>query len=155
MKPTVSTWSTAALITLSLLLGGCASGLGGADYKRGETRRVQEVRMGVIEDVRTVRIEGTSSGVGAAAGTVVGGVAGSGIGGGRGRVVGAVLGAVAGGVAGSAIEESSTRKPGLELTIRLETGRVIAIVQEDDGTDFRRGDRVRVIGSGGQARVSR
>jgi outer membrane lipoprotein SlyB len=111
--------------------------------------------MGVIEDVRTVRIEGTSSGVGAAAGTVVGGVAGSGIGGGRGRVVGAVLGAVAGGVAGSAIEESSTRKPGLELTIRLETGRVIAIVQEDDGTDFRRGDRVRVIGSGGQARVSR
>ncbi len=142
------------LLPLAALSAGCASGLGSGDYERREARRVYEVQMGVVEKVRSVRIEGTASGVGAAAGAAVGGIAGSSVGGGKGQAVGAVVGAVAGGVAGAAAEEVLTRKPGLEITVRLDSGRTIAVVQEDTGERFAVGDRVRILQSGGQARVT-
>lgn len=142
------------LLPLAILSAGCASGLGSGDYERHETRRVYEVRMGVVENVRSVRIEGTASGIGAASGAAVGGIAGSSVGGGKGQAIGAVVGAVAGGVAGAAAEEAITRKPGLEITVRLDSGRIIAVVQEDTGERFAVGERVRVLESGGQARVT-
>jgi outer membrane lipoprotein SlyB len=147
-------FATSALLLTALLSAGCAGGLGSGDYERRDARRVYEVKMGTVEAVREVRLEGTKSGVGSASGAVIGGVAGSGVGGGKGQVVGAVLGAVLGGVAGSAVEESVTRKTGLEITVRLDAGRTIAIVQEDTGESFRVGDRVRLLESGGEARVS-
>ncbi|MGQ9686350.1 MAG: glycine zipper 2TM domain-containing protein [Thiobacillaceae bacterium] len=142
------------LLPLALVSAGCASGLGSGDYERREARRVYEVKMGVVENVRNVRIEGTQSGVGTVAGGAVGGIAGSSVGGGKGQAIGAVLGAVAGGVAGAAAEEALTRKPGLEITVRLDSGRTIAVVQEDTGERFAVGDRVRILESGGQARVT-
>lgn len=142
------------LLPLAIVSAGCASGLGSGDYKRREARRVYEVKMGVVENVRNVRLEGTESGVGAVAGGAVGGIAGSSVGGGKGQAIGAVLGAVAGGVAGAAAEEALTRKPGLEITVRLDSGRTIAVVQEDTGEHFAVGDRVRILESGGQARVT-
>ncbi len=143
-------WSLAIIATL---LAGCASSNSGGVYSREQTRQVQTVRMGIIESVRTVKIEGTRSQVGTAAGAVVGGVAGSTIGHGKGSVVGAVAGAVAGGLAGSAIEESVTRKDGLELTVKLDNGPMLAIVQEAD-EQFHPGDRIRVLEGGGVTRVS-
>jgi outer membrane lipoprotein SlyB len=136
------------------LMTGCASGLGSGDYERREARRVQEVRMGVVESIRAVKLEGTESGVGTVTGGVVGGIAGSNVGGGKGAAIGAVLGAVAGGVAGKAVEEAATRKPGIEIIVRLDSGRTIAVVQEDTGETFARGDRVRMLESGGQARIT-
>lgn len=143
------------LILAALLATGCASGLGGSDYERADARRVYDVKMATVEAIRSVKIEGTESGVGATAGTVVGGVAGSNVGQGKGAVVGSVLGAVVGGLAGAAVEESATRQNGLEITVTLDGGRTIAIIQADKGEDFRVGDRVRVLQSGGEARVSR
>lgn len=142
------------LLLIPMALVGCAGGKGSDDYERTETRRVYEVKMGVVEHVRAVKLEGTGSGVGTAAGAAVGGIAGSEAGGGKGSAVGAVLGAVVGGIAGAAAEEGITRKPGQEVTVRLDSGRTIAVVQEDTGEKFARGDRVRVLESGGQARVT-
>jgi outer membrane lipoprotein SlyB len=136
-----------------LLLAGCAGGLGSGDYERTQTRGVQEVQMGVVESVREVKIEGTKSGVGTAAGAVVGGVAGSTIGRGKGSVVGSVLGAVAGGVAGSAVEEGTTKQKGLEVTVKLDGGRIIAVTQAAD-EQFKVGDRVRILSGGGVTRVT-
>jgi outer membrane lipoprotein SlyB len=110
--------------------------------------------MGVVESVRQVQLEGTKTPVGTIAGAAVGGIAGSNIGGGKGRAVGAILGAVAGGVAGSAIEEGVTKKNGLEITVKLNGGRMIAVIQEAD-EDIRPGDRVRVLSGGGVTRVTR
>jgi outer membrane lipoprotein SlyB len=138
----------------SLLLGGCAAGLGSDDYARTEARQVMEVDMGRVESVRQVKIEGTKTPVGAGAGAIVGGVAGSGVGGGRGQIVGATLGAVLGGLGGAALEEGITRKPGLEITVSLDNGRTIAVTQEDTGEAFALGDRVRVLSGGGATRVS-
>jgi outer membrane lipoprotein SlyB len=100
-----------------------------------------------------VTIQGTRSGIGAAAGGIAGGVAGSGVGQGRGSAVASVLGAVAGGVVGQAAEEGATRKPGVEITVRLQSGELRAIVQEE--TDkFVPGQKVRLLTSGGVTRVS-
>jgi outer membrane lipoprotein SlyB len=144
-----------SLIALSTLgLAGCQSGLGGSDYSREQARSAQEVQMGVVQAVRQVNIEGSKTIVGPAAGAVVGGVAGSTIGAGKGSAVGAVVGAVIGGVAGAAAEEGLTRQKGLEITVKLDSGRTIAIVQGMD-EDFRVGDRVRVLSGGGTTRVTR
>lgn len=141
------------LIASSLALTGCAGSLSGSAYSRDQARGEMSVRLGVVESVRQVTIEGTKSPVGSLAGGVVGGVAGSNIGGGRGSTIGAVIGAVAGGVAGSAIEENVTRQAGLEITVRLENGQLIAITQAAD-EEFRPGERVRVLSGRGATRVS-
>jgi outer membrane lipoprotein SlyB len=143
-----------ALIVVALMTTGCASGLGSGDYERSDARRAYEVKMGTVVSVRNVQIGGSKSGVGTAAGAVVGGVAGSSMGEGKGSVVGAVLGAVVGGVAGSVVEKGVTKKPGLELTVRLDSGRTIAVVQEDTGESFQVGDQVRVLDSGGETRIT-
>lgn len=153
MQRTIRVYQLALITTGILLLGGCASGLGGKDYTRAQARTVHEVEMGRVESVREVRIEGTKTPIGAGAGAVVGGVAGSTMGGGRGSVVGATVGAVLGGLGGAAAEEGITRKRGLEITVKLDTGRTIAITQADDEA-FRVGDRVRVLTGGGVTRVS-
>ena len=143
---------TAMLMAASLaVLGGCASGVGGKDYGRDQTRAVQEVQMGVVESVREVNIEGTKTPIGA--GAVVGGVAGSTVGSGKGSVVGAALGAVLGGLGGAAVEEGTTRQKGVEITVRLDSGRMLAITQAADEV-FQVGDRVRVLSGGGATRVS-
>jgi outer membrane lipoprotein SlyB len=142
-----------AILVVVLALSGCAQSLSGGAYSREQAREAQEVSMGVVESVREVKIEGTKTPIGAAAGAVVGGVAGSNIGQGKGSTVGTVLGAVAGGLAGAAIEEGVTRKQGLEITVKLSSGRMIAVTQEAD-EQFRPGDRVRVITGGGVTRVS-
>ncbi|HNA31307.1 MAG TPA: hypothetical protein PK437_14755 [Thiobacillaceae bacterium] len=147
-------WMAVLPLLAPALLASCASGLGSSDYERSEARRVYEVKMGVVESVRAVKLEGTATGIGAASGGVIGGVAGSEVGGGKGRIVGGVLGAVVGGVAGAAAEEAVTRKTGQEITVRLDSGRIIAVVQEDTGEKFAPGERVRVLESGGQARVT-
>lgn len=142
-----------ALMACGLVLGGCADSLSSSGYSRAQARQEQTVRMGVVDSVRQVQIEGTKSPVGALTGAIVGGFAGSNIGQGHGSDVGTVLGAVAGGLAGSALEESATRKPGLEITVKLDNGQIIAVTQEA-GETFGRGDRVRVLSGSGATRVT-
>ena len=72
------------LAFLSLVLGGCTSNLTGDSYSRDEARTVQNVRMGTIEYLRPVQIEGTKSPVGSIAGAAVGGIGGGSAGGGKG-----------------------------------------------------------------------
>jgi len=138
---------------ISLFLGACASSNSGSVYSRDDARKVQTVKTGVIESVRQVKLEGTKSPVGTVAGGAVGGIAGSSVGGGRGSAIAAVIGAVAGGIAGSALEEGITRKDALEITVKLDGGGLIAIVQEADEA-FNIGENVRIIENGGTSRVS-
>ena len=137
-------------------LSGCASKLTGDTYSRDEVRKPQVVRMGVIEALRPVKIEGTKTNIGSAAGAAVGGIAGSEIGGGKGSIVAAVIGAVAGGMAGAAIEEGITRTQGVEITVREDSGQLRAYVQQlNEGELFRVGDRVRILIVNGTSRVTR
>lgn len=141
------------IIATVTLLAGCASSQSGSAYERRQARQEMSVRLGVVEGVRRVTIEGTKSPVGSVAGAGVGAVAGSNIGRGRGSTAGAIVGAVVGGVAGSAIEEQVTKKEGLEITVKLDSGELIAVTQEAD-EDFHPGERVRVLKGSGATRVT-
>jgi outer membrane lipoprotein SlyB len=137
-----------------LVIAGCATPTNSNQvYYSGQTQREQIVRFGIVESVRQVTIQRPDSGVGTVGGAVVGGVAGSAVGAGRGSVVGAVIGAVAGGVAGNAIENAADRRPGYELTVRLDDGEMRAIVQDAD-EPFAPGERVRILSRGGVSRVT-
>ena len=145
---------TASLSTV-LLLSGCASNLNGSTYSRADARAVQTVRLGTIESLRPVQIEGTRTPIGAIAGAAVGGIAGSGVGGGRGSSIATVLGGVACGMAGAAAEEGLTRTQGVEITVREDDGNLRAYVQEvDPAQQFRVGDRVRIASVNGASRVT-
>ncbi len=142
------------LITiLAIFVAACASSNSGSVYKRDEARKAHTVKTGVVESVRTVKLEGTKSPVGTVAGGAIGGIAGSSIGSGRGSAIGAVIGAVAGGLAGAATEEVVTRKDALEITVKVDGGGLVAIVQEADEA-FNPGERVRIVEDGNVSRVT-
>jgi outer membrane lipoprotein SlyB len=141
------------LACIILTAAACATRESANVYSRHEAGREQTVRMATVDSVRKVEIEGSRSGVGAGAGGITGGIAGSGVGHGKGSAVATVLGAVGGGVAGQAIEEKVTRKEALEITVRLDSGEMRAIVQEADEV-FKPGERVRLLNSGGVTRVT-
>ncbi|WP_339079371.1 hypothetical protein [Pseudomonas sp. TMP9] len=150
-KPVLLAVSFAAMA----LLGGCASSLTGDTYSRDEARAVQTVRMGTIESLRPVKIEGTKTPIGAGAGAVIGGVGASTIGGGRGSAVAAVIGAVAGGLLGAMTEEGLTRTQGVEITVREDDGSMRAYVQAvEESQIFRVGERVRIMTVNGTSRVT-
>ncbi len=141
------------LLSIAIVITGCASSNAGDTYSRDEARRVQTVLTGTVESTRTVKVEGTKSGVGTGAGAIVGGIAGSATGQGRGSTIGTVLGAVAGGMLGAAAEEGVTRENALEVTVRLDSGRVISVVQTGK-EDFFPGDRVRIMEGAGETRIT-
>jgi len=142
-----------AISLLSVFLAACASSNSGSVYSREDARKTQTVRTGTVESVRQVKLEGTKSPIGTIAGGAVGGIAGSSVGGGKGSTIAAVLGAVVGGIAGSAAEEVATRKDALEITVKLDGGGMLAVVQEADEA-FSAGQRVRLIENGGTTRIS-
>jgi outer membrane lipoprotein SlyB len=143
----------AVLAAASLMAGGCAYHEGAGDYRGYQVRGEQSVRFGVVESVRDVRINPRETGVGTAGGAVLGGIAGSNVGGGSGQVAGAVGGAILGGIIGQSIEKSANERPGVEVTVLLDSGKYIAIVQEADEA-FRAGDRVRILSGRGTTRVT-
>lgn len=138
-----------------LLSVGCASQLTGESFSREEARTPQKVEIGTVEYVRDIVIEGTKSQIGAGAGTIIGAIAGSTIGEGKGSKIASVLGAVTGGMAGAAAEEGITRVQGVEITVRLENGKIIAVAQQavPDET-YTVGDKVRVLTVHGNTRVT-
>jgi outer membrane lipoprotein SlyB len=139
----------------SVLLAGCASSNSGEVYSRDQVRRSQTVQLGTVQSVKNVKIEGTRSFVGPVAGGVAGGVAGSTIGSGSGSVLAALGGAAIGAVGGAVAEEKITKKDGLEITVKLDNGSTIAVVQEAH-VMFSAGESVRILtGSDGSARVEK
>ena len=146
-----------ARIALTLgvfLLAGCATAPWDEDGRGSKPAQAEKQEYaGVVESVREVQVESPRAGIGGPAGAVVGGTVGSGVGRGRGAAAGAVIGTVVGGVAGEAAAQTGTQ-PGLEITVKLDEGRVIAVTQPA-GEIFNPGDRVRVVSDGRSARVTR
>lgn len=144
-----SSYHLVLLVAGSLVLSGCASGTSGKDYPRNQPGTVEEVEMGRVESVRDVLIADSRTYRGRGPSVIVGGGIGSG---GR-SGVGVSIGTVLGGWGGDAPGESVTYKTGYEITVRLDSGRVIAVTQITDES-FRTGDRVRVLTGSGVTRVS-
>jgi outer membrane lipoprotein SlyB len=145
MNVNLKVWVLSAIVlAIVSLIAGCAQDVSGSSYSRDQTRQVQEVEYGTVESVRQVQIQGSRTPLGAGAGAVAGGIAGSTIGHGKGSALAALGGALLGGAAGAAVEEGVTREAGLEVIVRLDDGRTIAVTQGGDEI-FGPGERVRVL----------
>lgn len=142
-------------------LSGCASNLGGSSYYRSEVRSIQRVELGTLVAVHIVKIKGgsargglSSGEVGTGVGAVAGGIAGNSFGSGNGRALATVGGVVLGALAGHALGSSIGATTGVQLTVRLNNGRLIAVTQQAGHTNWRLGEQVEVIISqDGTARV--
>ncbi len=146
---------TATLLAAALLLGGCVSSKSAKVYSRDQVQHAQRVELGKVVSVEEVLIEGTKSQIGTAAGGAIGGIAGRSSSRGTTGEILSVVGAVVGGIAGAAAEEAYTRRKGLEITVRLDSGETLSIVQEAD-EPIAPGDRVRILtGADGVKRVAR
>lgn len=119
---------------------------GSKTYKPGQAQQAMTVFQGTVLKVAEVQIQHEESGVGAVGGAVVGGIVGSTIGGGRGSTLASTAGALGGAAAGSAAERAKALRPGLEIELEMDDGRILVIVQEKDD-EYAVGDRVRVIQS--------
>lgn len=132
---------------LFLLLAACAAPQSGS----GET----EVRYGRIAQIEEVTLDGDKKlGIGTVVGAVAGGLLGNQIGGGTGKTVATVAGAVAGGYAGNKVQNKMEKRPGQQVTVKLDNGASVGITQPAD-PGLKVGDRVRIDGAGEDARVVR
>jgi outer membrane lipoprotein SlyB len=149
------TISRASVLAALALVCACTTPSSGTIYPRNEARTAWSVVEGRVSDVQPVQIEGNRSVLGTAGGGYVGYELGQTVGSGRGRDLAGAVGAVAGAVAGQAVEERTTRQNGLQITIDLDRGETIAIVQAAD-VSFAEGERVKVLRRGdGAARVTK
>jgi outer membrane lipoprotein SlyB len=150
-------WALITAIASSAVLTGCAnSSLTGDTYSQSDARKVQQVEYGSVLSVKPVVIEGDREGlVGNLGGTIIGGVAGNSVGGGNGQAIATAVGAIVGGIIGQTSEEKLTRKQGQEITIKMDTGKTISVVQEvKDKAFFVANDRVKLLKLNGVTRVS-
>jgi outer membrane lipoprotein SlyB len=121
--------------------------------QRSAAQRMSQVQDATVLSVRTITIDGSQTGGGAAAGALAGGVAGSTVGGKREAAVVGVLGAVAGAVVGNAVERASTKEEGLEILIQLKNGERRSLVQGIGKETFEPGDAVVLVTTDGKTRL--
>ena len=159
--PSLRLSRAAALLAVALLAGGCATPayyVSPPVYPAGPVPAPppgRTMELGVVQDVRSIAFPGPDTGLGAVGGAALGGWAGSGIGSGSGNAAAIVGGVILGSLIGNAVEQQAAKRPGLELTVRLDaSGRTIAVVQDDTGEPFRPGDRVRVLSDGYRTRIA-
>jgi outer membrane lipoprotein SlyB len=138
----------AASLVTCLALAGCAT----PNPSAGET----EVRYGTISKVETVKLDGDHQlGLGAIIGGIAGGVLGHQIGSGSGQAVATVAGALGGAYVGQRTQSKyGDGRPGHHIIVQLDNGVAVGITQPVD-PNLRVGDKVRVEGTGPDARVVR
>ena len=143
------------MLALAMLSAGCTH-YSGNTYSGSQVRSAQTVQYGTVVSVQPVTLEEDRPAVlGTVGGGVVGGVLGNMVGGGRGKTLATIAGAALGAAGGYAGEKALTKQNGLEITVELENGQQLSIVQAAD-QQFSPGERVRVLrGSDGSARVTR
>lgn len=149
--------ATFAIVVPAAILGlvACTPTQSPNSIPSNQAQTAQPVAFGRVVAVRQVEIRPGQTRLGTATGAVLGGIGGSQIGSGTAaNTAGAVAGAVVGGAVGSAAQGSRVTQ-GIEVTVRLDGGESVAIVQQGDIRDFRIDDRVRVIGTADNARVVR
>ncbi|CAE6896013.1 Outer membrane lipoprotein [Vibrio sp. B1FLJ16] len=148
----------AMMIALTIFtLGGCTSPNPYGDaYGSADTRKVQQVYYGTVVKAEPVTIDASTqaNAIGTVAGAAIGGILGSGVGGGSGSDIAAIGGGLLGGYLGSKTAEETAKRNGVNLTIKLEDGKMIAIVQEaNPNMIFQPGQAVQINMYGSEARV--
>lgn len=134
-----------------LLLSGCIPSSHPDVYGNHGAGTGASVQHGVIVDVRTVKLQGSS--LGAPVGAVAGGIGGSFIGSStRTNLLGALGGATAGGITGYYVDRAITSRDAVQYIIRLNNKKNIAVVQGKTPA-LSKGQRVLVLIDKSKTRV--
>jgi outer membrane lipoprotein SlyB len=129
------------------MVAGCTFPSSAPLVSKSAVGNVQVLDLGRVVGTRDVVVDGEKTLLGISGGAALGGSAahpGGYSAASTGEVVAQAAAAVVGAVAGSAIEEAVTREKAQELTIELDDGRVVVIIQEVPDGRFQQGDRVQV-----------
>lgn len=143
------------LYPLLLLALGCANTSLGPDiFDRDSAQKMSNVLYGEVVTIKKVTIEG-----GTKSGTIVGGLVGAAAGSGVSdskpeSEIGAVIGGALGATLGGNLSKSLQSSAGIQLTINMDDGRTISVVQETSDYSFNVGDLVEVITTNSKTRVS-
>lgn len=143
-------------VICALLISSCANTdiYRGDVYTHDRAKRVQSVRFGTIIATHPVKIQAKQTGVGTGTGASLAGIAGSHISNSyAGSMAGGIVGSVVGGIIGSKIEEKATQVESLELTIALDDGGNIVVVQKSQ-PGLVTGAKVRVVTDGSDVNVN-
>ena len=148
---------TLSILLILALMIGCAPHYRSSGYDPADVGTPITVQKGEVENVRPAEINQGEIGFGGMTGAYAGGVAGSAIGDGKGQALATILGVVIGAIAGSAADRAANRRQAEEITVRLDDGRTMIIVQEvSKKENLQSGDRVEVLKTGdGKMRVRR
>lgn len=144
------------VILSTLGLAGCAANPYGNAYNVNDARQMQEVCYGIVVRTQAVTLNGNGNGIGTLAGGAIGGILGSGVGGGTGSEIATIGGALLGGYLGNEAGEQVTKRNGVNLTIKLDSGHTVSIVQQvNPNVMFHTGERVQInISDDGTSRVT-
>jgi outer membrane lipoprotein SlyB len=133
---------------LSILgLSACATDISSKSYSDNTVGEVAETEAAVVLKVRTVKVAPdklSDSHTGMIAGGIGGGLIGSQLSSGLMGSIATVGLAGAGATGGAMAEKSLKTQQGLEITIRLESGRLRTLVQGND-VSFKKGEHVLLL----------
>lgn len=131
--------------TILILTTGCAPHYKSSGYSPDDVGKPITIQEGKVENIRKAEITHENQDFGGLSGAVAGGIAGSAIGAGKGKDLATVLGVVIGAIAGASLEKAGNKREAEEITVRLDDGRVFAVVQEVGEEKLKIGDRVEVL----------
>lgn len=144
-----------ASVILVAVLSACATSSPDV-ISRQDAQVAAQVQEAVVISIRSVTVDGSQSGMGAAAGGVVGAAVGSGGSSIQREKIGlGILAGVAGALAGNAIERMATKEEAFEIIVQLRNGERRAIVQAKGNETLLAGDSVIIVTSGYKVRVTR
>jgi len=149
--------SILVLLIVATVTAGCAD-MGGPKY--GESAApvttagaAESVRTGRVTALETVQVDKDYKfGVGTVVGAVAGGILGHQFGGGTGKTLLTIAGTLAGAAAGTAAESKMNKQDAQKVTVAMQSGGTVTIVQPIDSR-LRNGMQVQVTGGGETARV--
>ena len=121
---------------ISTFIAACALSLGANAYAKCDN-------CGTVTNVKTIKVKGEGTGLGAVAGGVLGGVLGHQIGGGRGKDVATVAGAAGGAYAGHETEKNMKSKMRYQVVVKLASGESRTFTY-NAATSYRVGDKIKV-----------
>lgn len=139
------------ILIASLVLSACAAQSSQSQYNYTDVGQSSQTTIGTVLKVREVAITGENRGNGSLAGGAVGLAAASNSDNALVLVGATIVGAIVGNIA----EQQLANSKGYEYTIRLDTKKVITVVQSQAEGDviFRKGAKVMIQTSGGYQRV--
>jgi outer membrane lipoprotein SlyB len=141
----------AALLSVGLILTGCAKKYSPDEYSPGGMQQANKADRAVVINVRSVDVNDPSLGLGTAAGAAAGGLAASQIGKGSGNGLAVLGGVLIGGAIGAAVDRDAKSTTAFEYVMEKSSGELITLAQKQD-VAFQPGQHVLIL-YGMQARI--